>query len=53
MSAGGRSGTNWNVTFVAGCDVVKDTWAAVTLVVQGRIAVVKMRTEMLLYIFWQ
>lgn len=53
MSAGGRNRTNWIVRFVSGCDVVKDTWAAVALIVQGRIAVVEMRAETLLYIFWQ
>lgn len=53
MIAGVRSGTSWIVTHVSGCDVVKDTWAPVALVVQDRIAVVEMRAEMLLYIVWQ
>lgn len=53
MSAGVRGGISWIVTFVSGCDVVKDTWAPVALVVQGRIVVVEVRAEMLLYIFWQ
>lgn len=53
MCAGVRSGTSWIVTFVSGCDVVKDTWTPVALVVQGRIAVVEMRAEMLLNIVWQ
>lgn len=40
------------VSLVLGCDVVKDTWAAVALVLQGRVVIVQVNVELLLNIRW-